>query len=166
TPPPIPRPFPYPTLFRSPPLQHHQGEPTAVSTASREPSTLAAPVRTRARTALRPLAPGDAHISGGFWRTRQDRNRVDALAAGYEQLETSGTLDNFRIAAGTSTGHARGMIFQDSDVYKWLEAVAYEIGRAEDPVLRSRQQEVTALVAAAQQSDGYLNSVHQLRHGP
>lgn len=138
----------------------------AVSTASREPSTLAAPVRTRARTALRPLAPGDAHISGGFWRTRQDRNRVDALAAGYEQLETSGTLDNFRIAAGTSTGHARGMIFQDSDVYKWLEAVAYEIGRAEDPVLRSRQQEVTALVAAAQQSDGYLNSVHQLRHGP
>src|SRR5690625_1208992 len=82
-----------------PPLQHHQGEPVAVSTASREPSTLAAPVRTRARTALRPLAPGDAHISGGFWRTRQDRHRVDALAAGYEQLETSGT-DRKSVAEG------------------------------------------------------------------
>src|SRR5690625_7606283 len=65
----------------TPPLQHHQGEPLAVSTASREPSSLAAPVRTRARTALRPLAPGDAHISGGFLRTRQDRHRGDALAA-------------------------------------------------------------------------------------
>src|SRR5699024_7481674 len=138
----------------------------AVSTASREPSTLAAPVRTRARTALRPLAPGDAHISAGFWRARPDRNRVDALAAGYEQQATTATPHAVRLAASTPTGHARGMIFQDSDVYKWLEAVAYEIGRAEDPVLRSRQQEVTALVAAAQQSDGYLNSVHQLRHGP
>jgi len=135
-------------------------------TTSRRPSTLAPPVRTRARTALSPLAPGHAHISGGFWWTRQDRNRVDALAAGYEQLEASGTLDNFRIAAGTCTGRVKGMIFQDSDVYKWLEAVAHEIGRAEDPLLRSRQEEVTALVAAAQQPDGYLNSVHQLRHGP
>lgn len=138
----------------------------AAPTASLEPSTLAPPVRTRARTALRPLDPGQARISGGFWRRRQDRNRVDALAAGYEQLGSSGTLDNFRIAAGTCTGVARGMIFQDSDVYKWLEAVAHEIGRAEDPVLRSWQRQVTALVAAAQQPDGYLNSVHQMRHGP
>src|SRR5690625_7425386 len=58
---------------------------------------------TRTRTAPRPVPPGDAPIRGGSGRTRQDRNRMDALAAGYEQLETSGTLDNFRIAAGTST---------------------------------------------------------------
>ena len=127
-------------------------------------SGLAAPVRTRAATPLTPLRPGDARITGGFWHVRQDRNRRTALRAGHRQLEESGTLQNFRIAAGTAEGEAEGMIFQDSDVYKWLEAVAYEIGREDDGELRRLQQDVTATVAAAQQDDGYLNSVHQLRH--
>lgn len=125
---------------------------------------LAAPVRARASTALDPLGPGDARITGGFWHLRQDRNRRTALQVGHRQLEESGTLQNFRIAAGRAEGEAQGMIFQDSDAYKWLEAVAYEIGREDDPALRRLQQEVTATVAAAQQVDGYLNSVHQLRH--
>ena len=127
-------------------------------------SGLAAPVHTRAATALTPLKPGDARITGGFWSLRQDRNRHSALHAGHRQLEESGTLQNFRIAAGTAEGEAEGMIFQDSDVYKWLEAVAFEIGREDDGELRRLQQSVTATVAAAQQEDGYLNSVHQLRH--
>lgn len=136
---------------------------SAVSPSGATP-TLAAPVLARTSTALSPLDPGRAEIVAGFWHTRQDRNRRTALAAGHRQLEDSGTLQNFRIAAGTAQGEAQGMIFQDSDVYKWLEAVAYEIGRGDDPLLRRWQREVTAVVASAQQADGYLNSVHQLRH--
>lgn len=127
---------------------------------------LAAPVRPTpsARVRLHPLTPGGARIDGGFWGLRQQRNRRDALRAGHEQLESSGTLQNFRIAAGAAAGEARGMIFQDSDVYKWLEAVAFELGREDDAELRRLMGQVTATVAAAQQEDGYLNSVHQLRH--
>ncbi|UQN28989.1 glycoside hydrolase family 127 protein [Brachybacterium kimchii] len=127
---------------------------------------LAAPVRPTpsARVRLHPLTPGAARIDGGFWGLRQQRNRRDALRAGHEQLESSGTLQNFRIAAGAAAGEARGMIFQDSDVYKWLEAVAFELGREDDAELRRLMEKVTATVAAAQQEDGYLNSVHQLRH--
>ncbi|MEE1649891.1 beta-L-arabinofuranosidase domain-containing protein [Brachybacterium sp. J144] len=127
---------------------------------------LAPPVSPVAPTSLRPLAPGAGRITGGFWALRQERNRRDALRAGHRQLEESGTLDNFRIAAGAATGEARGMIFQDSDAYKWLEAVGYELGRGEDAELRGLLEEVTAIVAAAQQEDGYLNAVHQLRHSP
>ncbi len=118
-----------------------------------------------AAAVLRPLDAGAARITGGFWHTRQQRNRVAGLRSGHAQLEASGTLRNFRLVAGTEQGAASGMIFQDSDVYKWLEAVAFELGREDDPELRTMAREVTELIAAAQQEDGYLNSVHSLRHG-
>lgn len=34
-------------------------------------------------------------------------------------------IDNFRIAGGTLQGEHRGVVFGDTDAYKWLEAVAY-----------------------------------------
>jgi len=117
-----------------------------------------------AAAVLRPLGAGRARITGGFWHLRQQRNRAAGLRSGHAQLEASGTLRNFRLVAGTERGEASGMIFQDSDVYKWLEAVAFELGREEDAELRAMAREVTDLVASAQLEDGYLNSVHTLRH--
>jgi DUF1680 family protein len=117
-----------------------------------------------AAAALRPLDAGRARITGGFWHERQQRNRLAGLRAGHAQLEESGTLDNFRRVAGAVQGEASGMIFQDSDVYKWLEAVAFELGREDDDELRSLAREVTGIIAGAQLEDGYLNSVHTLRH--
>ncbi|MGP9539131.1 glycoside hydrolase family 127 protein [Brachybacterium sp. AOP43-C2-M15] len=131
-------------------------------------SRLAAPAipSDRAHAALRPLQPGHAQIDGGFWGERQHRNRIAGLRSGYEQLEASGTFRNFRVASGVEQGEASGMIFQDSDVYKWVEAVAYELGRSESADLRAMLREVADLIASAQQSDGYLNTVHSLRHTP
>ncbi|MDN5688323.1 MAG: glycoside hydrolase family 127 protein [Brachybacterium sp.] len=132
------------------------------------PNALAAPAIPTgdAEVAQRPLAAGDARITGGFWHTRQQRNRRAGLRSGYQQLEASGTFRNFRIVGGAEEGEASGMIFQDSDVYKWLEAVAVELGREDDRDLRAMAQEVTGMIASAQQEDGYLNSVHTLRHPP
>lgn len=138
--------------------------PSTTTTTART-AHLAPPVAPIAPVRLRPLAAGDARITGGFWSVRQQRNRSVALREGHAKLEEFGTLDNFRIAAGEKQGEARGPIFQDSDAYKWLEAVAFEIGREDDPELRAMQESVTAIVASAQAEDGYLNSVHQLRHG-
>ena len=56
-------------------------------------------------------------------------------------------------------------MFTDSDVYKWLEAAAWEYGRNPDDELLQRSRELTAVVAAAQLEDGYLDSVVQLRYG-
>ena len=114
---------------------------------------------------LRPLPFRAARITGGLWAARQRVNREVAIPAGGKHLESAGNLDNLRIAAGTTSGAVRGPLFMDSDVYKWLEALAWEYGRDPSVELLSAQREVTAVVAAAQQPDGYLDSVVQLRDG-
>ncbi|ROP60969.1 glycoside hydrolase family 127 protein [Curtobacterium sp. ZW137] len=116
-----------------------------------------------AHLAFRPLPEGTARITGGFWHLRQERNGRDAIRDGYRQLETAGNFRNLRIAAGTEEGEVVGPIFMDSDVYKWLEAVAWELGREPADDLRALQREVTELVAAAQADDGYIDSVQQVR---
>ena len=85
-------------------------------------------------------------------------NREVTLLRGAEELERAGTLDNLRIAAGRASGERRGMVFSDSDVYKWLEAVAWELGREPSAELERLARETIELVAAAQEPDGYLNT--------
>ena len=114
---------------------------------------------------LRPLPFGAARITGGLLADRQRVNREVAIPAGRDHLEAAGNLDNLRIAAGTATGIPRGPVFMDSDVHKWLEAAAWEHGRDPAPELVAAQRDVTAVVAAAQQPDGYLDSVVQVREG-
>ncbi|WP_144751540.1 glycoside hydrolase family 127 protein [Curtobacterium pusillum] len=116
-----------------------------------------------AHLTLRPLPTGDARITGGFWALRQERNGRDAIRGGYALLEAAGNFRNLRIAAGLEDGDATGPIFMDSDVTKWLEAVAWEYGRAPSEDLLELQREVTALYAQAQADDGYLDSVQQIR---
>ncbi len=82
----------------------------------------------------RPAAPGRrprVELTGGLLGDRQRVNREVTILRGHEELERAGTLDNFRIAAGRLEGERRGMVFSDSDVYKWLEALAWELGRGE-----------------------------------
>jgi DUF1680 family protein len=111
---------------------------------------------------LRPVE--QATITGGLLASRQRANGSAAIPAGHERLETAGNLDNLRIAAGSRTGDRRGPVFMDSDVYKWLEAAAWEYARRPSPALLEAQRDVSAVVAAAQQPDGYLNSMVEQRY--
>ncbi|MDH2443798.1 glycoside hydrolase family 127 protein [Amnibacterium sp. CER49] len=119
---------------------------------------------TDADVVLRPLDVKDAEITGGFWLDRQAVNRDSSIPDGLRRLHESGVIDNFRTVA-TGSGEARGPIFADSDVYKWLEAAAWEYGRQPDERLLAEQLEITRIVAAAQEPDGYLDTVVQLRRG-
>src|SRR3954453_12076689 len=78
---------------------------------------------------LHPLALGDARIGGGFWADRQRLNRERLLLDGEHWLEEAGNFENLRTAAGRSDSAVRGMVFMDSDVHKWLEALGWELGR-------------------------------------
>ncbi|HEV7708614.1 MAG TPA: beta-L-arabinofuranosidase domain-containing protein [Asanoa sp.] len=114
-----------------------------------------------------------ADVHGGFWADRLKTNRDRTIPHGYAQLRRAGTLDNLRLAAGATgeyqaSADSGGAVlpFLDSDVYKWLEAVGWELGTADDPFLRAAADEAIAIVAAAQRPDGYLNSfVQVLRDG-
>jgi uncharacterized protein len=118
----------------------------------------------RENSAQRPLPLGSATITGGFWRERQEINRTSTIPAAASRLEETGTLRNLRRAAGhepVGDGFA-GKLFADTDVYKWLEAVAWEQTRSPSPELADWQTATNALVESAQEPDGYLNSYVRL----
>lgn len=57
------------------------------------------------------------------------------------------------------------MVFQDSDVYKWLEEAAYALAYHPDPELKALCDRTVDLIARAQQSDGYLDTPYQIKSG-
>lgn len=72
--------------------------------------------------------------------------------------EKSHAITNFKIAAGREEGHHYGWVFQDSDVYKWLEAAAYTLKDDPDAKLREIADGVVDLIGEAQEEDGYLGT--------
>ena len=73
-------------------------------------------------------------------------------------VRKSHVIENFRIAAGESSGEYYGRVFQDSDLAKWLEAVSYALTIRPDPALEARADDLIRLVEKAQQPDGYLDT--------
>jgi uncharacterized protein len=61
-------------------------------------------------------------ITGGYWVQKLETNAKAAVFHQWEQLQASGCIHNFRIAAGEADGFREGWFFADSDAYKWLEA--------------------------------------------
>lgn len=72
--------------------------------------------------------------------------------------EKSHAIENFRIAAGDAEGNHYGWVFQDSDVYKWLEAAAYTLENDMDSELKALADRVVDLIGSAQEEDGYLGT--------
>jgi uncharacterized protein len=108
------------------------------------------------------LSNGAVRFTSGFWAERQEVNHKVSLKHAYAMLNKAGNFDNLKMAAGLESGSYRGMNFADENVYKWLEAMGWELGRSPDEELRALADEVISLVAAAQRPDGYLNSYYQV----
>lgn len=109
-------------------------------------------------------------ISDDFWSHMQ--NLVTDVVIPFQErvlndeepgVEKSHAIDNFRIAAGLAEGEFYGMVFQDSDVAKWLEGVAYSLVIKPDAELEARADAIIEIVAGAQQEDGYLNTYFTIK---
>ncbi len=107
---------------------------------------------------LRGVGVGDVRLHDAFWQPRREINRRVTLPSQHAHLESTHRLANFRRAAGRIGGDFVGIYYNDSDVYKWLEAAAWELAADDDPELRQLIDPVVDDIAAAQQPDGYLNS--------
>jgi len=106
---------------------------------------------------------GNVLITGGFWGRRQQANRTVSLPLSHQRLEEAGNLENLREAArGETRPPSRGLPVFDSDIYKWLEAVGWELGREPDqlgpPFVRNLADDVIKALRAAQSPDGYVGS--------
>ena len=110
-------------------------------------------------------------IREGFWAGFRETLVREAIPYQWAALndalpdtaEKSGCMRNFRIAAGLETGDFHGYPFQDSDVYKWLEGVAYSLRWRPDPALEALADGAIDIIAAAQQPDGYLDTYYIIR---
>lgn len=108
---------------------------------------------------LRPLGPTEVRITGGFWREKQELNASAVIGHCLTWMERIGWIRNFdRAADGTVAELHEGIEFVDSEVYKLLEAMAWELGRAGDPELEATYRRLVDRVAAAQEPDGYLHT--------
>ena len=110
-----------------------------------------------ARGRLTPLGLGEVRITAGFWGDRQQANATATLAHILAWITKLGWLENFaRVPRGD--GRHDGREFSDSEIYKLLEALAWESARSENDWAEHTFREVAAVVVAAQQPDGYLNT--------
>jgi len=132
-------------------------------------------------------------LTGGLLHDWQRRNAAASMPLALSQLATAGNLDNLRLAiraaadaglAGDGEGARRtrplrlgpvdpipglgyrGPVFMDSDIYKTLEAIGWELANGPQPALSEFAVATIGLLAQAQQADGYLNSYVQASGEP
>lgn len=116
----------------------------------------------------------DVELNGGFWEHYIDLlgekfllHQWDILADRADGTAKSGCIRNFLIKAGRAQGSHSRPVFIDSDLAKWLEAVGNYLALRRNDKLASLADEAIALVEAAQDPDGYLDtyfSLNGIRH--
>ena len=132
---------------------------------TRRPGGPASPTPSAAVAHRPPDGPG-VRLTAGLLHDWQRRSHEASLPLALRQMEAAGNLANLRLAiAGAGEGY-RGPVFMDSDLYKTLEAIGWELGHARSPALADFTAEATALLEKAQQPDGYLNSYIQVSGEP
>ena len=91
-----------------------------------------------------------------FWRPRLETNRTVTIPHILRQNELTGRVDNFLKAARRKDGAYQGQRYNDTDIYKIIEAASFSLVAHPDPALDRKLDELIAIVAAAQEPDGYL----------
>ncbi len=112
-----------------------------------------------------PVNLKNVSISDPFWSDYVDLVRDTVIPYQWEALndripnaDPSYAVKNFKIAAGLEKGEFGGMVFQDSDIAKWLEAVGYSLQTHPDKKLEEIADEIIDIIEKAQQPDGYLDT--------
>ncbi len=123
---------------------------------------------------IRAVPLGDVRVDDDFWRARMDLNRDVTIPHIFQQNEQTTRVANFAKAARQAKGAYEGRRFNDTDVYKAIEAASYALmtslpattpaparSKGTDvaggtDVVQRRLDEIIALIAAAQEPDGYL----------
>lgn len=101
-------------------------------------------------------------IQDGFWGPRLKTLREVTLRTCIKKCEETGRISNFLKAAGKLEGEYEGMFFNDSDVYKVLEGIAYSLVNNPEDELENKADEIIDAITAAQQEDGYLSTYFTL----
>jgi len=112
---------------------------------------------------LTPVPFTAVQLNDAFWAPRIKLNREKTVPVNFKASEDTGRISNFAKAAGLMPGQFEGIYFNDSDVYKAIEAAAYNLAHQRDPDFEKYLDGVIDKIAAAQQPDGYLYTYYTVR---
>lgn len=104
-----------------------------------------------------PVDFSQVKITDDFWLPRIDKHAEVTLPACIRQCEVeTQRVKNFAIAGGLEPGEFKGLVYDDSDLYKMIEGCSYSLMNHPNPGLEKKLDEIIGKIAAAQQKDGYL----------
>ena len=95
-------------------------------------------------------------IDDAFWAPKLEVNRTVTIPHILKENDDTGRVANFEKAAGKKSGPYEGRRFNDTDVYKIIEAASYSLALVADPRLSTKLDELIQLIAESQEKDGYL----------
>ncbi len=109
-----------------------------------------------------PLDFSQVSITDAFWKTKQQTVAITTINTCILYTENkTGRIRNFEKAA-RGEGKHEGICYDDSDVYKAIEAIAYSLKNRPNAELEKKTDEWIDKIAAAQLPDGYLNTYYTL----
>lgn len=110
---------------------------------------------------LRSLPMQDVKWTTGFWAERFALCRDSMLPALHSTLldpMCAAQLNRFKFMAGMRDGNPPAVDWSDGDCYKWIETMAHVYSVKADPALDRLMDEWIAIIAKAQDKDGYLST--------
>jgi DUF1680 family protein len=103
-------------------------------------------------------------ITDDFWRPKIEKVSTVTIPVCIDQTEVkTPRIQNFEIAAGKRKGKFKGIFYDDSDVFKALEAMAYSLKNHPDATMQKKADDWIDLIAASQLPDGYINTYYSLQ---
>ncbi|RFM34562.1 glycoside hydrolase family 127 protein [Chitinophaga silvisoli] len=95
-------------------------------------------------------------LSDNFWLPRIQVNHQVTIPASFARCENTGRVKNFEMAAAHSGKFCTKFTFDDTDIYKTIEGASFSMAVTPDKKMDRYVDSLIAIVAKAQEPDGYL----------
>ena len=105
---------------------------------------------------IRAIPLTSVRITDAFWAPKREINRTVTIPHIMRENELTGRVDNFLKAGRKKPGAYQGQRYNDTDVYKVIEAASWSLATHPDPALDKKIEDLIGIIAAAQEPDGYL----------
>src|SRR5579872_2552394 len=115
-----------------------------------------APAAPRHEYAIRAVPATAVTVDDGFWKPKIEINRTVTIPHILKENDDTGRVANFEKAARLKSGAYEGRRFNDTDIYKIIEAASYSLALVPDSQLSMRLDHLIELIAGSQEKDGYL----------
>ena len=109
-----------------------------------------------------PVDIGEVKIEG-FWKYIMERNRKISIPLLYQLFIHHKTIGNFEIEAGLTKGEKTNRLATDSDLYKWIEGVSWDLQNHWNEKNLKLLDKLINVIGKAQKKSGYLNTAPTIK---